>query len=886
MRVPQSWLAEHVGRELPSVDEIADAFVRVGLEVEDVHRGPELSGSLVVGRVLEIEELTEFKKPIRWCQVQVGPDGAGSEQVRGIICGASNFVVDDLVVVALPGAVLAGGFAISARTTYGHVSDGMIASARELGIGSDHAGILVLPPGSAAPGDDALPLLGLDDTVFELNVTPDRGYCFSVRGLARELAAGVDADFTDPVARMAVPGAHGDAWPVTLDDPACPRFVLRKVDGVDPTAPAPWWMQRRLLAAGMRPISLVVDVTNYVMLELGQPLHAYDAAKVRGTILVRRARSGERLITLDGVTRPLDTDDLLITDQSGPIGLAGVMGGASTEIAAIERPVGETPEPSPAESGPVESGPVESGPAESGPVESGPVESGPAESGPAERAADERAGRIDVLIEAAHFDPAAIARAARRHKLPSEASRRFERTVDPQLPPVAAERAAQLLVEHGGGRIAAGRTDQGAAPTAGAVRMALELPDRVAGVPYPPGATVRRLTQIGCGVELVAGDDGRAQVIATPPSWRPDLAQPADLVEEVLRLEGYDVIPSVLPHAPAGRGLSPGQLRRRVVSRALAEAGYVEVLPFPFVDPSVWDAFGLPADDVRRNTVHVLNPIDADRAELDTTLLPGLLDTLVRNRARGAVDLALYTIEQVVLPHHIPKPMPDPPVDRRPTDAEIAQIEAALPAQPVHVGVVLAGDRATRGWWGAGRPAAWADAVQAGVLVGQAAGVQLRVTRAELAPWHPGRCAALRVGDWIIGHAGELHPKVVEALGLPPRTCAMELDLDALPLGDARPAPQVSPYPPISVDVALVSRAEVSAADVADALLDGGGRLLEDLRLFDVYTGEQVGEGKRSLAFSLRFRAPDRTLTSEEANAARDAAVAVAAQRYGAVLRG
>ncbi|HET6257892.1 MAG TPA: phenylalanine--tRNA ligase subunit beta, partial [Pseudonocardia sp.] len=448
MRVSQSWLAELLD-DVPPADETAEAFVRVGLEIEDVHRAPELTGPLVVGRVLEFEVLTGLKKPIRWCQVDVG-----ESQSRGIICGAGNFEAGDLVVVALPGAVLPGGFAISARKTYGHVSDGMIASARELGIGADHAGILVLPPATAEPGDDARPLLGLapddPDTVIELSVTPDRGYCFSVRGLARVLAASLDADYTDPAARVAVPAAYGDAWPVELADRGCARFVARRVDGVDPTAPAPWWMQRRLLAAGMRPISLIVDVTNYVMLELGQPLHAYDAARVSGPIVVRRAEAGEKLRTLDDVERTLDPDDLLITDDSGPIGLAGVMGGASTEI------------------------------------------SGPGES-----------GSIDVLIEAAHFDPAVIARAARRHKLPSEASRRFERVVDPQLPPVAAERAAQLLVKHGGGTIAPGRTDAGATPRPVPVEMPLELPDRVAGIAYPPGATVRRLAQVGCAVELV-----------------------------------------------------------------------------------------------------------------------------------------------------------------------------------------------------------------------------------------------------------------------------------------------------------------------------------------------------------------------------------------------
>ncbi|WP_300013515.1 phenylalanine--tRNA ligase subunit beta [Pseudonocardia sp.] len=827
MRVPQSWLSELVG-ELPSVEDTAEAFVRVGFEVEEIHGAPDITGPLVVARVREIEELTGLKKPIRWCQVQVGPD-----QVNGVICGAQNFAVDDLVVVALPGAVLPGGFEISARTTYGHVSDGMIASARELGIGTDHAGILVLPPGTASPGDDAGEILGLDDAVIELDVNPDSGYCFSVRGLAREMACALDADYTDPAARVAVPDADGEAWRVEVAEPArCPRFVARRVDGVDPGLPAPWWMQRRLLAAGMRPISLIVDVTNYVMLELGQPLHAFDAGRLAGDIVVRRARAGEQLVTLDDVTRTLDPDDLLVTDDSGPIALAGVMGGASTEIA------GPGPD-----------------------------------------------GTIDVLLEGAHWEPTGIARTARRHKLPSEASKRFERVVDPQLPPVAVERAAQLLVEHGGGTIAGGRTDAGVAPAPSAITMPLDHPDRVAGVTYPRGATVRRLSQVGCAVEIVSGDDGRAQVLATPPSWRPDLTQPADLVEEVLRLEGLDAIPSVLPAAPGGRGLTPGQTRRRVVSRALAEAGYVEVLPFPFVGPAVWDAFGLAVDDVRRRTVHVLNPLDAERAELSTTLLPGLLDTLVRNRSRGATDLALYHIGQVVLPHKVPVEMPDPPVDRRPTDAEYAQIRAALPAQPLHVAAVLAGDRDARGWWGAGREAGWADAVHAATLVGQAAGAELRVTAAALAPWHPGRCAALRVGDWTVGHAGELHPKVVEALGLPPRTCAMELDLDAVPVQESRPAPQVSPYPPVGMDVALVAAADVPAAALTEALVDGGGELLETVRLFDVYAGEQVGAGNRSLAFTLRFRAPDRTLTSEEAAAARDAAVAVATERYAAVLR-
>jgi phenylalanyl-tRNA synthetase beta chain len=825
-----SWLADQVG--LPDgigADEVAEAFVRVGLEVEDIHRPPALTGPLVVGRVLGFEMVEGVKKPIRWCQVDVG-----AAEPQGIICGAGNFDAGDLVVVALPGAVLPGDFEISARKTYGHISNGMICSIRELGIGTEHAGILVLGSGDDfTPGADAFDVLGLHDPVIELAVTPDRGYCFSVRGLARELACALEADFTDPAA-VALPEESEGCWPVRIEDAqGCHRFVARRVTGVDPSAPSPWWMRRRLLAAGVRPISLAVDVTNYVMFELGQPLHAYDTATLTGDIVVRRAgrdgTAGEKLTTLDDAVRALDPDDLLITDGSGPIGLAGVMGGAATEISE---------------------------------------------------------GTGDVLLEAANFEPAVIARAARRHKLPSEASRRFERAVDPRLCAVAAERAAALLVEYGGGTIAPGRTDVGGVPDREPIAMPLELPDRIAGVRYERGAAARRLGQVGCRVEPGNAPDGSPQLVATPPSWRPDLQVPIDLVEEVLRLEGLDKIPSELPAAPAGRGLSAAQRRRRSVSRSLAEAGYTEVLPFPFVSPSVFDALGCPDDDVRRDVLTLLNPIDADRPALATTLLPGLLDAVVRNVARGMGDVALYHVGQVVLPRPDRVPVPEVPVDRRPTENELKGLHSALPQQPVHAAVALAGAWERPGWWGPGRPVSWADAVEAAHVVARAAGVELEVVAADLPPWHPGRCARLLVGGFPVGHAGELHPKVVEALGLPARTCAMELDLDLLPLVERRPAPVVSPFPPVLLDVAVVVPEAHPAEAVASALREGAGPLLEDLRLFDVYAGEQVGEGKRSLAFSMRMRAPDRTLTLEEATSARDAAVAVAAERVGAVVRG
>jgi phenylalanyl-tRNA synthetase beta chain len=834
VRVPVSWLTEHFETTQQfTAEQLAEAFVRVGLEVESVTPLGPVTGPVVVGRVVEITELTEFKKPIRYCMVEVAeaddlPEESPESRVRGIICGATNFAEGDLVVAALPGAVLPGGFAITARKTYGHVSDGMICSARELGLGDEHSGILVLPSGEAGAGDDAVELLGLDESVIELSITPDRGYAFSVRGLARELACAFDLTYRDPAA-IDTPEAEGAAYPVTVEsEEDCPRFVARRVTGVDPTAPTPWWIRRRLMLAGIRSISLAVDVTNYVMLEMGQPMHAFDTPSIKGGLVVRRARAGEKVTTLDDVERTLDPDDIVIADDTGPVSMAGVMGGASTEV---------------------------------------------------------RPDSTDILLEAAIWNPASIARAVRRHKLPSEASKRFERHVDAVIPPMALERAARLLRDHADGSIQPGRTDVGAAHAMPLVTMPISLPDKVAGVHYERGVTVRRLNQIGCITEVGSTDDGQPSVTAQPPTWRPDLAEPADLVEEVLRLEGYDTIPTVLPAAPAGTGITPTQRRRRSVGRALAEAGYVEVLPFPFVSAGVWDQLGLDESDSRRRTVSVLNPLEADRSELATTLLPGLLETLTRNVSRGMRDLSLFNIGQVTLPKAQQVPVPEVGVAGRPSDAEVASLYAALPQQPVHVAVVLAGNHTRAGWWGPGEAASWSDAVRAAQIVAEAAGVELTVRAGELAPWHPGRCAQLMVGELAVGYAGELHPKVIDSLGLPKRTCAMELKLDALPVVDRRPAPSPSPYPPVLLDVALVVDAKIPVAEVADTLRGGGGDLLEDLHLFDVFTGEQVGEGKRSLAYSLRFRASDRTLTVDEATAARDAAVSAASSKFGAALR-
>jgi phenylalanyl-tRNA synthetase beta chain len=372
----------------------------------------------------------------------------------------------------------------------------------------------------------------------------------------------------------------------------------------------------------------------------------------------------------------------------------------------------------------------------------------------------------------------------------------------------------------------------------------------------------------------------------TPPSWRPDLLQPADLVEEVLRLEGLELIPSVLPSAPAGRGLSPEQRRRRAIGKSLALSGYVEVLPTPFLPAGVFDAWGLPADDARRHTTQVVNPLEADRPHLATTLLPGLLEALSRNVSRGIVDVALFAIAQVVQPTEQTKTVGLIPVNRRPTDEEIALLDASLPWQPQHVAAVLTGLREPRGPWGDGRRAEAADAFEVVRIIARASGIDVVLRSAQHLPWHPGRCAEVLVGDTIIGHAGQLHPGVIERSELPKGTCAVELNLDAMPVAESLPAPRVSPFPAVFQDVSLVVHVDVAAQAVLDALRDGAGELLEDIRLFDLYTGPQIGADRKSLTFALRFRASDRTLTEEEASAARDDAVRCAADRVGAVLRG
>jgi phenylalanyl-tRNA synthetase beta chain len=842
MRVPLSWLREYAA--LPAeIDaaQVARRLTAVGLEVEAVEPvGQDVSG-VVVAQVLGIEELAGHKKPIRYCRVGTG--SAASE--RSVICGAANFAVGDKVPLAIPGAVLPGGFKIAARKAYGRLSDGMICSAAELAIDDDHAGILVLPA-DAPLGADFAGYAGLADVVLDINVTPDKGHALSVRGTARELASAFAAGYTDPADQglpADVDAESDDVYQASIGDPtACDRFVLREVRGVDPDRPTPLAMRVRLARCGIRGVSLAVDVTNYLMMELGQPLHAFDRAALTGPIVVRRAASGERLETLDHVVRDLDPDDIVITDQSGPIGLAGTMGGVATEVSQRSR---------------------------------------------------------DVVIEAAHFSGPGVARMSRRHRLFSEASARFERGVDHELQRRAAAKAAAMLARLGAGMVLPGCSYASAPVEPVSITMRADHPDRVAGLVYGQDTVTGRLTEVGCQV-TVEGD----RLLVRPPSWRPDLTDPNDLAEEVIRLEGYERVGSRMPRAAAGQGRTASQRLRIGVSQVMAGAGYVEVISSPWSSAADIDRLRLQAADERRRAVRLANPLRDEEPLLRTTLLPGLFRVLSRNAGRGFADQALFEIGTVFIASGGGQPQaPILAVDHRPAPAELDKLRAALPDQPRNIAVVLAGDRDPGGWWGQGRQASFLDAIEAARTVLGAARVGYRLQAGQREPWHPGRCAVVHLlpaadsgsQPVLAGYAGELHPRVIDAFGLAPRTCAAELNLsliEAMAAGLAPvQAPVIAGYPVATQDVALIVADGVPAAQVQAALVAGAAAaptaaMLEQVRLFDVYTGEQAGAGRKSLAYTLRFRAADRTLTADEVAVARDAAVAEAARVTGAVLRG
>jgi len=826
MRIPLGWLGEMVelGSKVTPNDVMAE-LVKVGLEEEGSHGG-DISGPVVVGEVLSFEaEEQKNGKTIRWCQVRVAT--SGDEEIRGIVCGAANFVAGDKVVVSLPGAVLPGGFEIAARKTYGHVSDGMIASSRELGLGDEHEGILVLSSIGLDPeiGLDAITLLGLDESAAEVNVTPDRGYCLSIRGIAREYSHATGVKFQDPV--LSIDPVMGSGFTLEVKDSApihgkagCSQFVLVGVSGLDAEAKVPDWMVSRLKLAGMRSISIAVDITNYAMLELGQPLHAYDLEKLVGGISVRRAKAGEELVTLDQKTRKLHEEDLLICDEQGPIGIAGVMGGARTEVGASTK---------------------------------------------------------SVLIEAAIFDPISIARSARRHKLPSEASKRFERGVDSSISRAAASRAAGLLTELASGSLSGLGAEYASVFEPTAIEMKLDYPGQLVGVEYSADQVIASLEEIGCSVTKI---EDLVQVIV--PSWRPDITHKTDLVEEVARLIGYDKIPARLPVAPPGRGLTLRQkLRRRVLS-GLTGAGFVEVLNYPFVSAEQNGWMG------SVSAVELENPMQSEASFLRTSLVPGLIAAAARNISRGSTDIALLEEGSVFLPNGGSAVTALPAGNERPSEATLAALKAAIPGQPRLVSGLLAGNWLPQSPGQHSIPAGYPQALGAVDIVMQQAAVSFELEQLEIAGLHPGRAANVLVAGKVVGFVGEVHPELASQNHLPRSVGVFELNLDEIfaVAPDLVQAQELGVMTFLTQDLSLVVDFQVSAADLIKSIVTGAGGLLEEIRLVDDYRGKGLDADQKSLTFSLLFRAHDRTLTQAEATAARDQAVELANQQFGATLRG
>jgi len=816
VRAPLSWIKEFV--EIPkeiTPEQIAEALIRVGFEVEEIiKQGADLTGPLKFAKVLSIEELTEHKKPIRY----VGLDcGDGSE--RFVICGATNFAVGDVVVAALPGAVLPGGFAISARETYGKTSNGMICSGRELGLNDDHTGILVFDQTQAPVGVDAIEALQINDVVFDIAVNPDRGYALSMRGIAREAGASLGFAFKDPVEglrELSFPET-GKGVKAKIDDKSTAFvFYLRTLSNFDPSAKTPLWMRRRIEKAGMRSISLVVDITNYVMLELGQPLHAFDKSKIKGGLTIKRAIKTSKFVTLDGQERTLDPDDLMVCDDEQPLSIAGTMGGQYSEISE---------------------------------------------------------STTEIALEAAVFDQTCIAKNSRRHKLSSEASRRLERGVDPYLPQYASARFVQLLTENSSAVHVATVVD-GKPSLPNKITMDPEYVSQVLGFTVSAKDVAQHLRTVGCEVD-------EKSFSVQPPSWRLDLHTPADLTEEVARMIGYDKIPSVLPPRPLHATLTAPQKRRRSISLYLANQGFAEVQTFPFTNQATIDSMGFLGE--RAATYKLANPMSDELPLMRVHLVPGLIEVASRNISRGAKDFAIFEMGSIFRGSQVLKPAISPQLGKRPSPKDIEAIFASIPTQGFHVAGLLVGKIENENWQGKARSFGWQDAISYVQEILNLCNLQWSVARSDFAPWHPGRCAEILVDGKAVAHAGELHPRIIAAYGLPERSAAFAVALNSLPASQLVRPNTVGTMPAALQDVALIVDEGVNAKDVEEALRKGAGPLLESITLFDRY--DKIGEGKISLAFTLVFRDPTRTLTGEEVSAMRESATLMASKTCGAILR-
>jgi phenylalanyl-tRNA synthetase beta chain len=695
----------------------------------------------------------------------------------------------------------------------------MICSSRELGLGEDHSGIMVFAEGDVAIGSDAILGLEINDIIFDIAVNPDRGYALSIRGVAREVAGSLGLKFVDPVEALRDIKFENSGTGVTakIDDPATASvFYLRTLSNFDPSARTPMWMRQRIEKMGMRSISLVVDVTNYVMLELGQPLHAFDKSKISGGLTIRRAGKAQPFTTLDGQVRQLDPEDLMVCDDKSPLALAGTMGGQSSEISE---------------------------------------------------------STTDIALEAVRFDPVCVAKNSRRHRLSSEASRRLERGVDPSLAEFASARFVQLLTAHSSAKHVA-TVVAGEPRYVPLIDLDPEFIPKILGLEISPSEIARILRLIGCDVD-------EKTFVVDPPSWRIDLLTPSDLAEEVARMIGYDKIPSILPPRPNHASLTPTQKRHRAIASMLAARGLAEVQTFPFTNQETIDQMGFVGE--RAATYRIANPMSDEQPLMRVHLVPGLIEVAARNISRGAKDFAIFEMGSIFRSSQKLTPANSPVIGSRPDAKTIAAIYASVPPQAFHVAGLLVGKSEEENWQGKARAYTWQDAIAHAQDILRLCNLEWSVKRSDFAPWHPGRCAELIVDGKAVAHAGEIHPRIIAKYGLPERSVAFAVGLSALPDSEIVRPTRVGTMPAAVQDVALIIDAKVSAQEVEQALRKGAGDLLESITLFDRY--DKIGDGKISLAFTLTFRATDRTLTGAEVTEMRESAVATAVKATGAVLR-
>jgi phenylalanyl-tRNA synthetase beta chain len=832
MRVPYSWLREYCD---PGIEPgaLAERLAMTGTEVERVGAiGPPSAEGFVVGKVLSAEPHPNADR-LRVCTVDTG-DGE-----RTIVCGAPNVAAGQTVPVALPGATLPGGHKIGMAKLRGVQSAGMICASSELELGEGPAGILVLEDDSLAPGTPLADVLPIAEPVLELEVTPNRVDCFGVYGVAREVhaisAAPLSAAPWADDAPAEGSGTVGDYASVAVEVPElCPRFTARVFTDVT-VAPSPAWLQARLTAAGQRPINNVVDITNYVMLLTAQPLHAFDLDKVPdGALTVRAAAEGEKMKTLDDVERTFDAETVLVCDSNGPSGIAGIMGGQVSEVSEQT---------------------------------------------------------TSVLLEVATWSGTNILRTSRMLSLRSEASSRFEKQLHPDLCMRAQRIASRLIVELCGAKLVPGTIDVAAdIPEPRQLTLRGERVEGLLGMAIDQADQVAYLERLGFGAKS-SGDDLEVTV---PPDRHYDVTREVDLIEEVGRVHGLDQhLPSTLP-AVAGRvgGLTREQRLRRRAEDAMRDLGFDEVVGWSFTDPGEPGRLRIPADDPRANGVVLSNPLSEDQSVMRTTVLGSLLDIAQRNLARGADAVALFESGRVYLPTgtgtNSPKPIHG--MEKGGFDALAGDFPGKRPApdhEPHRIGSLAVGPLVVKSWRGGGEPADFF--ALKGTLEGLAGqlGVELSVEPAEEPFLHPGRSARVDVAGQPAGWIGELHPLVCRAWDL---ESAAGFEVDLAVLLSASPAGEesfedVTTFPAVYQDLAVVVPTEVAAAQLRATVLAAGGELLHAAEVFDLYEGEQLGEGKKSLALRLEFRASDRTLTDEEVVAQR-AAIEAELEKIGGSLRG